>query len=467
MKKIKSYFIISISVSALSFPLQGFAFQSNTSDLKSDAYSQTFSLTFSAGSLSAKIEKVSIGSVLKKFSDVVGVDITVSEARANEFISVDFSDLPLQKGIQRILGENYTLVYDNSNSQILTNIRIVNNFSMSNTVAGKTWIRFSPEIDLAKTKQNRDELEKLVFLGKLPNDSGNVDSEVLINLALNDANTRVRKLAFLALAKQAGTKTVKSVLLKSLENYSNQEVQSFAQSLLKQLDDNDDNLVIVSAVNKSLPFYSSVSSNVPTQSKVSEDQTAAPKNSDAASLNQDGKEISTPEAVVEKKDNDQLQVRNPEKDNQEKNEIEPNKQQKDEEKGSKENKDNEAQSENETEKNKEEKSDPQQTFKQKLDEADPQDILPILTEGIRQGLEVDVATLDQFASDDYPVELRQTAIEEIVDQLGYQDGYEYLKQKIAVESEPEMTEFIKAVGVQFINDAKWITKKTFDRSPFQ
>jgi hypothetical protein len=461
MKKIKSYFIISISVSALSFPLQGLAFQAS----KSDANGQVFSLTLSEGTISATIDHVPMGEVLKRFSDVAEVDITVSEARAKEIVSVDFTNLTLQKGIQRILGENYTLIYGSFDFQKLTDIRIVNNFSMSNTVAGKTWIRFSPEIDLAKTKQNREELEKLVFLGKLPNDSGNVDSEVLINLALNDANTQVRKLAFLALAKQAGTETVKSVLLKSLENYSNQEVQSFAHSLLKQLD--DDNLVMASAVNKSLPLYSSISSNTPAQSKVSEDQAAVSKNSDAASLNQDSKNISAPETVVEKNDNDQQQANNPEKNNQEKNEIEPNQQQKDEEKGSEANKDNETQPENEAEKNKEEKSDPQQTFKQKLDEADPQDILPILTEGIRQGLEVDVATLDQFASDDYPVELRQTAIEEIVDRLGYQDGYDYLKQKIAAEPEPEMVEFIKAIGVQFINEAKWITKKTFDRTPFQ
>ncbi len=472
MKKIKSYFIISISVSALSFPIQGFAFQTNKSEVKPDAYGQTFSLTISEGAVSAKIENVSVGEVLKRFSDVAEVDITVSKARAKEIISVDFSNLPLQKGIQRILGENYTLIYDSLGSQKLTDIRIVNNFSMSNTVAGKSWIRFSPDINFATTKQNRDELKKLVFLGKLPNDSGNIDSEVLINLALNDANTQVRKLAFLALAKQAGTKIAKIVLQKSLENYSTQEVQTFAQSLLKQLDETtDDKLVTASAVNQALPFYSSLSSNVSTQSNSSpsENQSAAPENSDVTTSNLDSKEVSAPETVIEKNDNDLPQVNDSVKDNPEKNEIKPESElkQNDEENASEENKENEIQQENENDEDKVEKPEPQKTFKQKLDEADPQDILPILTEGIRQGLEVDVATLDQFASGNYPVELRQTAIEEIIDQLGYQDGYEYLKQKIAAEPEPEMAEFIKAVGVQFINDAKWITKKTFDRSPFQ
>ncbi len=471
MKKIKSYFIVSISVSALSFPLQGFAISTNSSNLKPDAYTQDFSLSLSSGGVSAKIQNVSIGAVLKRFSNLAGVDITISEARAQELISVDFSGLPLQKGIQRILGENYTLVYDNSGSQKLTDIRIVNNFSISNTVAGKTWISFSPEVDLSETKHNRDELEKLVFYGKLPNHAGNIESGVLANLALNDTNIQVRQLALLALAKQAGKKAVKQVLQQSVENNGNLEVQSLAKSLLKQLDNDstNDNLVMASALNYPLPVYSSTTTNnASAQTDVSKNSTSLLKDSDVATLNQDGATTDLPESVVAKNDNEPQQRQNDqEKNKEDKNQIEPEQQQKDDEKGHDEKNEDEVRPVKEKEDIKEEPVDPQESFRQKLDEADPQDILPILTEGIRDGLQIDVTTLEQYASDGYPMKLRQIAIEEIVDQLGYQKGYDYLKQKIAAEPEPEMAEFIKAVGVQFISDAKWITKKTFDGSPFQ
>ncbi len=469
MKKIKSYFIVSISVSALSFPLQGLAFSTNNSNSKSDAYTQDFSLSLSSGGLSAKIENISIGAVLKRFSNIAGVDITISEARAQELISVDFSGLPLQKGIQRILGENYTLVYDNSGSQKLTDIRIVNNFSISNTVAGKAWIRFSPEIDFEEIQQNRDVLEKLVSFGKLPNNAINVESKVLVNLALNDANIQVRQLALLALAKQAGKKAVKQVLQQSVENNGNLEVQSLAQSLLKQMDNDNtnDKLVMASAFKYPLPVYSSATSNAPAQTEVSNNSTSILKGSDVATLNQDGATTDLPENVVAKNDNEPQQQNDQKKNQEDKNQTEAEQQQKNHEKGGDKKSEDEVQPVKDKEKNKEEPVDPQKSFRQKLGEADPQDILPILTEGIRDGLQIDVTTLEQYASDDYPVELRQTAIEEIVDQLGYQEGYEYLKQKIADEPGPEMAEFIKAVGVQFINDAKWITKKTFDRSPFQ
>jgi len=71
-----------------------------------------FVLTLKDNHLSAKIVTVSLINVLEKLAQLTNVETSLDRSVANETVSAEFNNLPLEEGIRRILqGKSYALTY--------------------------------------------------------------------------------------------------------------------------------------------------------------------------------------------------------------------------------------------------------------------------------------------------------------------------------------------------------------------
>jgi hypothetical protein len=112
-----------------------------------------FSLAFEAGQLSASIENISLGAVLKELGKQAKINIVVDRSIAAEFVTAKFKSLPLEQGIKRILPkQNYTLTYDDI---------IVSELESSTTQMRITELRLIASSELAIEAQDKNSAASL------------------------------------------------------------------------------------------------------------------------------------------------------------------------------------------------------------------------------------------------------------------------------------------------------------------
>jgi hypothetical protein len=81
--------------------------------------SQRIDLQFEGGRISADIQEAPLSDIFDRIRNEKGVWVKGVDASAQQQVSVQFQDLPLEEGIGRILtGINYSLAFDENNRLI-------------------------------------------------------------------------------------------------------------------------------------------------------------------------------------------------------------------------------------------------------------------------------------------------------------------------------------------------------------
>jgi len=177
--------------------------------------------------LSATLRKASVGAVFAELAQQTGIQVQVEGAAAIETVSTEFTNLPLEEGIKRILqGKNYALTYTDETHDRLGGPKIVAvrvlasrsepipNGPSSDVVTGPDPRLGTPEVVQGSEIGDRNEVVSLlsatrnadprarrtavIALGYLGDESA---VEALGQLLLSDSDTKVRRTATEALAE--------------------------------------------------------------------------------------------------------------------------------------------------------------------------------------------------------------------------------------------------------------------------
>jgi hypothetical protein len=263
-----------------------FIFGCESSKKEGVSANASFVLSFKDNYLSAKAEKIPLGSVLEELGRKANLKISMESSIVKDIITVEFKNLPLEEGIKRILqNRNYMLTYADSHSsnggvlaQVI-GIKVVQDGSglaMTQADSGTRTAVFAggkkkarPLEDVIKeVSEAPDAFSRIIALKELsdwggdpkalpvivaalrdddPNvrkvaldlieDSDNPPVEPIANVALNDPSPQLRISALELLADT--NEEAAGSYLKRASNDSDPKVKKLAQELLKELQEDD------------------------------------------------------------------------------------------------------------------------------------------------------------------------------------------------------------------------------------
>lgn len=201
-------------------------------------------LSLHDGKLSATLRQASVGEVFAELARQTGIHVQVEGAAAIETVSMEFTNLPLDEGIKRILqGKNYALTYteethDRRGGAKIMAVRVLPTSTevrpsgpVSDVATGP-----NPRLDtsvasfLSATRDAdpRARRTAVIALGYLGDESA---VEALERLLLSDSDTKVRRAATEALA-EIGSPQALGTLGRALKDHDLVVQQNAAEAIV-------------------------------------------------------------------------------------------------------------------------------------------------------------------------------------------------------------------------------------------
>ena len=178
--------------------------------------------------LSATLRQASVGEVFAELARQTGIQVHVEGAAAIETVSMEFTNLPLDEGIKRILqGKNYALTYSDETRDRLGGAKIV---AVRVLPTSTEPILTSPSSDVATRPDPRLDTSAVVQGAEVG------DRSVLASLlsATRDADPRARRTAVKALG-DLGDESAVDALGQLLLSDSDKKVRRAATDALAEI----------------------------------------------------------------------------------------------------------------------------------------------------------------------------------------------------------------------------------------
>lgn len=194
----------------------------------SESGSPTVLLSIRGDRLSVTLRQVPVGDVLAELARLTGIQVSVEGAVATEMVSAEFTHLPLEEGLKRVLqGKKYALTYADESHGKLGGLKVVAILVLATRVEPKT---SGPASEVATGPKPRLDISE----GFLESKIGDRSAPTSLLSATRDADPRVRRAAVKALA-DSGDESAVHALGQLLNSDSDKKVRRAAIEALADI----------------------------------------------------------------------------------------------------------------------------------------------------------------------------------------------------------------------------------------
>ncbi len=197
--------------------------------------------------VSANINSLELGEVVKDFSKATGIKVQISEARYKKKVTIEFKDSPLDVAAKAIIGSNYSLIYGSGTSEevfkefgkrsFLYEIEIFNSLKWRSLKHKEKpdEFTFNPNILAKRILEYGDAPGRIAMMERVQREGIELDLDVLKKILRNDKNLRVQQLVLEEIINKLKSKEGEDFLLKIGSEDANPELKKFAESLLRSV----------------------------------------------------------------------------------------------------------------------------------------------------------------------------------------------------------------------------------------
>ncbi len=194
--------------------------------------------------VSANINGLELGEVVKDFSKATGIKVQISEDRKKGKVTIEFNDLPLDVAAQAIIKSNYSLIYGSGTSKEVFKQfgqrSLLHQIEILNSLKGRSLKRkekpdeftFNPNLLAKRVLKYGDMPGRIAMMERVQREGIELDLNVLKKILRNDKNIRVQQLVLEEIINKLKPKEGEDFLLKIGGEDSNPELKEFAESLL-------------------------------------------------------------------------------------------------------------------------------------------------------------------------------------------------------------------------------------------